>query len=320
MKREVFTLALGKSLYVEMALNLARSFRLWNSNTDIAFRLVTDWEGELPASLSFVEIQKASVAELGEGFSSKLKLDRLCRADRSLFIDADCLCVGSLESVFETFEGTPVGVVGRPVTGGEWFGNLDSILPKLGIDSIPKFNGGVYYVKKGGLATTIFDTSRALEPRYDEIGLVRLRERPNDELLIALALGEHGVRPVPDDGGIMADLFSFPARPEVDVIRGKSRLVNPPLGCADHQSWNPLNEASPRIVHFLGDSHGYPEYRAEALALRLIDLRLPRSLAWLSGRLFLLWPGRLRRFFKNWMRPLYRKFLGVRPVKTSDRI
>ncbi len=95
--------------------------------------------------------------DLGEGFSSKLLLDRFAPASQTLFIDADCLCMASLAGVFTRFSGQSVAVLGGRISTGEWFGDVASTCARAGVLALPKFNGGMYYLEPGAAATAIRD-------------------------------------------------------------------------------------------------------------------------------------------------------------------
>src|ERR1700732_3682526 len=123
MKNAVFTVAVGKRLYLRMACALARSFRLWNCDNGIEFVLATDANrASLPAEWSDLKVIPLSPGQYGQGFSPKIHLDKIAPADRSLFVDADCLCVGSLEQAFAEFQGHSVSVIGREIRNGACYG------------------------------------------------------------------------------------------------------------------------------------------------------------------------------------------------------
>src|SRR3974390_3329677 len=112
-------------MYLRMAFALARSFRLWERRDQLPFFLPTDAAVfSLPSDLAGIGIIPISPGEYGRGFSPKLHLDKIAPAGRSLFIDADCLCVGPLVNAFEAFRGHGVSVLGREISAGEWFGDL----------------------------------------------------------------------------------------------------------------------------------------------------------------------------------------------------
>jgi len=321
MKKLVLTIATGKPIYIQMAVNLARSFKLWHKDSSIKFAIATDQKSLIPTDLADIQIIELEPNQYGQGFSPKLHLDKISSADRTLFIDADCLCVGSLESVFERFTGHPVSVIGGIISEGEWFGNITSVCKQFNLQSLPKFNGGVYYFEKGEISDRVYQTARELEPQYDEIGLVRLRNRPNDELLMAIAMATHHQTPIPDDGSIMGDPQCCQGSLSIDVLRGKSRLINPPAPHPKHQAWYPFKEVNPVIVHFLGHHTTVYPYRREELRLQLTSQN--KWNIWVVD----MWssivcsiPLLTKSLIKDLYRPIYHQLFGSRKVSTSERI
>src|SRR4051794_21955005 len=113
MNRNIITIATGKKLYVDFAVNLARSFFWWHPHTSIKFFIVTDRKEFIPEEiLEKVNLISIKPGELGEGFSSKLYLDKLAPEGQTLFIDSDCLIFGCLDRVFDKFLNHSVSVIG----------------------------------------------------------------------------------------------------------------------------------------------------------------------------------------------------------------
>lgn len=321
MKRNVLTIAVGKRVYVEMAVALARSFFRWNGDTDISFYLVTDLPdlvpGDVKAKSTTISVK---TGEIGAGFSSKLHLDQLAPQGKTIFIDSDCLIFENIDYLFDKFEGNDVSVVGGYISTGEWFGDIGVICKKFALDKIPKFNGGLYYIKKGIEATKVYDTARQLEARYDEIGFLRLRNRPNDEVLMALAMQLNGQKPLDDDGTILSDPQACPGKYYIDVINGKRLLVNPPYPHPQHQDWYPFERVSPAIVHFL-DFHAqhYP-YKREIYRLGKYALGKTNLFTPIWAKLHIEYPDRLKLLLKTIMRPVYHLLFGFRKIKASPRL
>lgn len=318
--RAVLTIATGKWVYLDMAIALARSFLWWHRVSGIDFYIATDIVGPLPRDMDRIKLLRFEPGQLGKGFSMKLKLDQLAPAAQTLFIDADCLCTGSLGPVFDRFAGRSVSVVGGSISEGEWFGDVATTRAHFGLSEITKFNGGVYYLERGEKATAVFARARELEKHYDELGLVRLRGCPNEELLMAISMALEGCSGIEDDGSIHGELFASPVLLEVDVLRGVARLSNPPPSHPAHRPGYPVREIAPVIVHFLGDFTTKWQYRAEEKVLRLVSLRgVPAGLArgWvnLAYRYPAMWLERLR----DALRPLYRRLFGSREVKWGER-
>ena len=320
-EKAVITIATGKPIYIEMAVNLARSFKWWHKNSSIEFYLATDHQDLIPNDLKNIEIIELKPGQFGEGFSPKLHLDKLAPTAKTLFIDADCLCVGSLEPVFERFSGHAVSVIGKTISEGQWFGNVTSILQQFELTALPKFNGGIYYLEKGEKSNRVYLTARELEPQYDHLGLVRLRNRPNDELLMAIAMAIHNQTPIPDDGSIMSDPQACPGNLSINVLHGNARLVNPLASHPLHQDWYPFNEVNPTLVHFLGHHTEIYPYKREELKLSLVMAQgLPLWVADIWATMFCSIPHLAIRYFKNLFRPIYRKLFGTRLVSFSGRV
>jgi hypothetical protein len=315
--RTVLTIATGKALYINLAANLARSFYLWHKNADIAFSIVTDHPELLPADVtSKATVITINLGELGEGFSSKLFLDKVAPAGQTLFIDSDCLIFGNLSQVFERFKGMPVSVVGNYISSGEWFGDITAICKKYNVPHIPKFNGGLYYLEKGEAATRIYERARGIEKQYDEIGFVRLRNRPNDEVIMALAMQLENMPPLIDDGTIMSDPLACPGKYQIDLLSGNTLLVNPPLPHPEHRTWYPFEKVTPLIVHFLGEYTLHYPYLREVY-------RLSYNLNWfgnVKSVIVIEYPQRFKIFLKNSFRSTYHKLFGIRKVKSSERM
>src|SRR4051794_32250425 len=191
-QRAVITIATGKPIYLAMAISLARSFFFWHRDFDVAFYIVTDREVALPADLDRVRLIAVKPGELGHGYATKLHLDLVAPAKQTLFIDADCLCAGNLSSLFDRFSGLHVSVVGGEIKQGDWFGDAAKLCARFNLECLPYFVGGMYYLEPGTKATAVYARARRLAPDYDELGLVRLRGQPNDELLMAIAMALEG--------------------------------------------------------------------------------------------------------------------------------
>ncbi len=319
--RAVLTLAVGKPIYVEMAANLARSFRWWHRDSDIRFFLATDRPDFVPADLDDIGIVKLQPGELGHGFSPKLHLDRLAPADETLFLDADCLCVADLAPVFEKFRGCEVSVVGREEVDGELFGDIAARCRAVGTSWVPRFCGGLYYVKKGPVSEKVFRKARELEGHYDEMGIVRLRGVPNEEPLIGLGMALCGQHPITEDGSIKAEPMFFSGPVEIDVFAGRARLFNYPANSKPYPEWQIPAMAYPAVVHFNASFADKPPYTTEALRLKkVMRHRWPLRIATIYAAVKCTFPFWITEQLKTALRPMFRVLFGARAVKLSNRL
>lgn len=318
--RAVLTLALGPDVYWNLALNLARSIRRRHGAADLPVFIATDRTDPIPSDLPGVEAIRLQRGELGRGFETKLHLDRLAPARCTLFIDADCLVYGSLDDVFMRMKGRAVATVGGAISEGDWFGDVPALCRRLGVASIPEFNGGLYYLEPGELAGQVYSRARALVASYDDWGLIRLRGLPNEELLMASAMALHGLTALPDDGTVMGDPQCYPDPVQVNIITGRRLLRNPPPSSPVHRARSPVREASPVIVHFLNDHTHRTPYLTDVRRLGALARGRAAWLADLEARFTVELPGRARALAKDTLRPLYRRLFGARDIPKSDRL
>jgi len=321
LNRNIITIATGKKLYMDLAVNLARSFFLWHRSADISFYIVTDNPQLFPDDITkLVKIITIKPGELGEGFSPKLYLDKLAPDGQTLFIDSDCLIFGDLSFIFKQFKGHSVSVVGNYIEDGEWFGDVAAICRRFNIPHLPKFNGGIYYLENGPEAVKVYNKARELEKQYDQIGFRRLRNRPNDEVLMALAMQLYNQKPVDDDGTIMAEFVNFQSGIKSDLLSGTVELYNTPSHPNYQPSWH-LQVAKPQIVHFLGHHNKLIPYIKEARQLKYIfeDKFSERKSRALTFTVITL-PFKMLLYSKRIFRPLYHSIMGVRKIKKSERI
>lgn len=319
--KSILTIATGSELYISMACNLAMSFLLWNDYNIIQFQLVTDKPWLVPDTIKdSISVVVPSAEQCGAGFATKLSMYDFVVSEQTLFVDADCLIYGNLLPVFEAFKGHRVSVIGKNRTSGSNVGfclDIASVMSRLGINYFPLLCGSIYYFEKSLLAAAVFDQAKALLPQYEKIGLVKLRNKENEEPLLAIAMAKFGQQPIADNGRIKAD-HMFYEFASTNVLTGKTKLWN------DHKipmpEYSTRKSANPVIVHFNASfTEGYG-YKADIS--RLLDLfegrkgyRLANIRAFIKYTL----PGALLQNLKFFLRPLYRKIFGVRKINMSKR-
>lgn len=325
MKKSVLTIASGKPVYIEMAVNLARSFFYWHrEDSGIHFFLATDRPELLPVDVvgnARFHTLPFQPGQYGESFSTKLYLDHFAQAEQTLFIDADCLLTGSLIPLFDRLAGQAVAVVGRPISSGEWFGDVAAFCRHFSVPSIPGFNGCVYYLEKGDVSRAVYAKARELEPQYEALGMKLLRGKPNDELLMSVSMAIHGLKGIEDDGTVYGDPLASPGPMHLDILKGEAELVNPLPPDPNHREWYPFHKTRPVIVHFLGNATDHPPYTTQTWLLKTVWVEgknesQARLEAWLRFDL----PWKITESVKNTLRPVYHALLGYRKVKKSKRV
>jgi hypothetical protein len=315
----VLTLGLGKPIYLQMASTLARSFRCWHRDSDIQFALATDRPAEIPHDLrEFVKILLIEPGQFGTGFSPKLHLDKVAPAEQTLFIDADCLIVGSLEPVFDRFAGRSVSTVGRMISTGDWWGDVSERCEKVGVPEVPLLVGCIYYIEADATAQGVYDTARELEDRYEELGMIPLRGSPNEEPLVSLGMALHDQIPVPDDGTIKADAMSYPSGIDIDVFEGKALFRDE----TDQEFLTGRRrEARPVIGHFNDTYVTEDPYTHEAARLRKVQANgWPLWAAGYYAKARHTLPQRIIQTSKDLLRPAYRTIFGTNSVQENVRV
>jgi hypothetical protein len=316
--KSIFTIATGSEVYLRYAFNLARSFALFNDLEQTSFYIVTDLRCTPPADLPFVRTIDLPGEIASKGLGPKLYLDVLAPTKISLFLDSDCLIFRDLEFVFDRFRGRPISVVGVGVADGTWCGpSAAGLCSQFGFASMPRFNGGLYYLEKGSLASSVYQTARQLQSQYDVLGFRRHRGWLNDEPLLSLAMAIHSQVSIADDGSILSDLASGLEHTDINVLEGKSVLYNPPPPSIRHKWWqNTRGHYSPAVIHF---ADGFP-YNRESFRLAL-KFTTPLPDAAIGSLAFLRYsaPYWSKNAIKSVLRPTYKRLFGYRSAQSSDR-
>ena len=318
--RSVVTIAFGNAYYLELAINLARSFLYWHPLKDIEFCLVTDRPQDVPPDVAkHVRVLGMPTDTVGPGFSFKLHLDEFLHTDRALYVDGDCLCFGHLGDVFQRFEGIPLGVVGTPIRQGDFWGNVAKRCDLFQLACVPELMGSVYYMERGA-ASVVFETARALELRYEELGMLGLRGGVNDEPLISMSVAIHDLPYLPEDGLIKADIDMYANIERLDVLGGRASLQNGGRMRWDGRAY-PNQVATPLIVHFNWSHSEQWYYNANAFALRMNRERgWPVWLCRAVTVVLYVIPGRTESWLKGTLRPLYRRLFGTRRIRPAARV
>lgn len=301
--RAVLTIATTDVRYLRLAENLARSFKLWNGDSGLRFIIATDLSEPLSSDLNWVEVRRFEFGSIGMGYVSKLNLDWIADEGETLFIDADCLIFKPIMPVFEAFAGCDVSAYGSPIDKGEWFGDVRAYLNELGLRRAWQFNSGIYYLRKGDMATSVFKCARELAGRYDKLGLQRLHGKCADEVIMSLAMSLHDLNCLHNDNNwIMAEFQGRHFAIELDILKGVARLRRKILGLPQDYNGPQFRTVEPSIVHFMGGTHLTWQYSYNADFLRLalkgpLERRVASGLALVVRKI----PGQLRDFLSDAM-------------------
>jgi hypothetical protein len=260
-ERGILTIAFGEQRYIEFAKSLARSIDRFSPGIPKA--VVTDRpKSDLNQHYNYVIPVDA---ERGRDVKQKLFIDLYTPFRKTLFIDSDCLVLGSLEFAFKAFEG------GRSIIPDRVFKisfdfphgtDFEQLSRKTGFDSIPGFNGGVYYVEKGTPSVEILERAREVVDDFAAYGLREFREGgdcPNDELVIGVCLAERNCPTVKMSRILMEAPYGLEGKLDIDVVRGRVDFVR--YG----------ERVQPVIIHFCGSFRDMDVYERERRKLALLS-------------------------------------------------
>lgn len=315
-KQAVTTVAVGKRYYLNLGYNLLKSFLLWNKNSSIQFVLFTDNASYFKEFENYhqVNIVVLNIEESDKSFTSKFLVFDHIMADKNLFIDCDCLIYGSLDHVFERFEHCDFSAIGKPITQGDFFCDVSSIIKNYKLISLPWFVGSVYFFKNSAITKQVIAKARELKNQYDELGFVRLRGKENEEPLLAVAMSIYDQHTIADDGLIKSDLMFYDEFSS-NIITGKAILTN---NSPSKTNGKELSVVSPMIVHFNDSFSETVEYLAEEY--RLKHLQQNRYLTAIYILFKLKAKSRIIKMTKDILRPLFHKIVGPMKVKKNKRV
>lgn len=249
----IITIAQGKRRYIDMSKMLALS--LLENHPTIKRAVISDAPQDEFKGLFdiYIPYNKA----FGTGLSQKLYLDKYSPFDETIFIDADCLVIKPLNGMIELVAPHSFVVFGDQISSGEWFMDVASICKMFNVPSIPKFNGGVYYFKKGIVADSIYNYAREVADRYTDMGLKYLNGSLNEEPVIAIAMAVNHVKATNDSGKGMRTPIGINGSLNVDVFKQYCRFIKNGV------------EVKPAILHFAGAYTSAFHYKREITKLKL---------------------------------------------------
>ncbi|WP_148669177.1 hypothetical protein [Burkholderia pyrrocinia] len=250
------TIAIGADRYLKQAEILSLSLRRNMPGVPIA--IVSDSDRLKPHCDLLLPVDRSMPIATAQ----KLLLDVYSPFDETLFIDSDCVAVRDFSDQIARIRQFPFSPVIQTLTPpdgtDEYFADLGMALRQVGGSAFPKFNGGVYFFRRGDASKAVFALARDYFRHYRDYGIKPFdRGGPGDETVIGLALARLGMLDLYDDGG---RLMRTPTG-----LRGRL-LIDPVKGACSFERAEGM--VHPAICHFAGPYLLTPEYRLAEIALR----------------------------------------------------
>ncbi|MGV3614233.1 MAG: hypothetical protein ACO1SV_02755 [Fimbriimonas sp.] len=222
MKRCIFTVALGKPKYAEMAMGLGRSLAFIGDATprvvytDLGDKY--DWGRYFDQVVAPPEPRSAL---------DKLRALDLTEYDQILSLDGDCLAFKRLEPAFEALQGSPLAVLGDYQREGTWHGaDVAEMCRRLNVPQLPRFNGGLIYYERTPAAQRLISRAREIERDYGSTGFENFRGNASEEVCVAMAMLETGIGDVaPDELDFMNTATGIVGRLTLDVLKNECHFV-----------------------------------------------------------------------------------------------
>ena len=220
MTRGFVTIATGKENYYKTAQTLMLSYKQTSENP-LPFALICDAENKYTAEFDDVVI----LPNATRSYLDKMELLKVCPYDETIFIDSDCIAFGDLNHYWSYFENaTDFSCFGAVLSmdaknGWFWKDSIGDYAEKISF--IPRFHGGIYFVRKGEVCNKIYDTCMDVRANWSKYRFASFN-RPADEPIIALAMTVQNCRPVQQGG----ECYAFLPRRKVSANYYKKKCVS----------------------------------------------------------------------------------------------
>lgn len=242
------TMAFGSDKYLRQAESLARSLRRHMPGFPIA--IVCD-RSDVGALFDIkIPAKNMKVA----GTLLKADLYDYSPFEETLFIDSDCIVARPFHKELDAirkFDFSPV--VTKFLSAGDadlWIKDVGAAISSLDGTPFPKFNGGVYFFRKGSFAKTVFSTAWDINRRADSLGVLNFdKAGPGEETLVGLALSEMKAENFYNDSGrLMRTPLNSQGPIHLEVISGACSFIKEG------------ERVEPAICHFCGEWADHPAY------------------------------------------------------------
>ena len=193
--RGYVTIATGSEHYYKIAYNLLLSYRR-NGGNAYPFAILAEEENEYTRAFDKVVV----ISDPSRSYMDKLRIYDYTPFEETIFIDADCLVYGNIDSWWSFFENSGdfscFGYAYENLsTKKGWFRWEGMKEFKDRISFIPSFSGGVYYLRKTPVAGEVFHLAKYAATHYKEYPFAMF-SAPADEPVLAFGMAVCNCRPI----------------------------------------------------------------------------------------------------------------------------
>jgi len=254
MTRGFVTIATGKENYYKIAQTLMLSYRQ-TSHNPMPFALICDRENEYTSEFDDIVI----LPNATRTYLDKIELLKISPYDETIFIDSDCIAFGDLNHYWDYFENaTDFSNFGAVLpldakNGWFWKDSVGEYSDKISF--IPRFHGGIYFIRRGEVCDKIYDTCMDIKENWNKYRFASFT-KPADEPILALAMTVHNCRPVEHNG----ECYAFRPRKKVSANYNKKKCVAKNNGksqnillvhyCSRYTT-SPFYTITSQMVHFI---------------------------------------------------------------------
>lgn len=258
MTRGFITIATGKEMYYQFAVNLLRSYRLFTEDP-YPFAIMCDRENEYTKLFDDVVI----LEHPQNAFWDKFALLKHCPYDETIFIDSDCLAYADLNAYWDYFAAaddfTGCGT-NYPIESEDGLFFQGSLGPYEGrVHWKPSIHGGLYIIRKGSTCDAIYEDCKYIAGHYQDFVWADYCAPNADEPVFCLAMAANGCRAAdaePSNYGIPWEVTEM----SCDIFTGKLTYAT---------AWHPKVEQG-RMIHWSIRYCKKPLYRFEAEKLNIM--------------------------------------------------
>ncbi len=219
--KSFLTIATGDVKYYKMALNLLKSYKLFNKE-GAKFSIIADRKNEYTEQFDETIILDNPACS----FMDKVNMLKDPVFDRNIFIDADCLVYGDIQYLWTLFPDSGISCFGRKFelnSDEGWFDSNNLGKYKDTVKSNIGMHGGIYYFSKDNKTADVYKTCLDIINSYEDYTF-KYFSSPADEPVIALAMAINDIYPVDwdicNDRGVYL-FYPYAKKIKCNVIKGK---------------------------------------------------------------------------------------------------